>query len=257
MEGVSAMTDPTPAPSLPPEPGPGPEAGLGADPLLPLRQRLLAFAQARDWLPFHSPKNLASALSVEAAELLEPFQWLTEEQSRHLPPAVREAVVEEMADVFIYLLQMCNAMDVDLLAATRRKIDRNEQRYPVALARGHNRKAGPDGLAAEGGAPVAPPGAPGEALFRRVVEAAPNGLLLVDAQGCIRLANRKAEELLGWPAGALAGLPVQHLVPQALRAGHAQLMAGLQLEGGSRAMGPGATFGPCAPTAARCRWRSA
>lgn len=238
------------------------------DPLGPLRQRLLAFAQARDWLPFHSPKNLASALAVEAAELLEPFQWLTEAQSRDLPPADRDAVVDEMADVFIYLLQLCNAMDVDLLSAAQRKIDANEQRYPVALSRGHNRKAGAAGILS---APTsAPPPAPSAAptpdpgpkpvpdaeptaaarevlsrasadapLFRQVVEAAPNGLLLVDAQGRIRLANRKAEELLGYGSGALAGLSVQALVPETLRAAHVQQMAELRTHNGSRAMGPG------------------
>lgn len=224
-----------------------------ADALAPLRQRLLAFAQAREWLPFHSPKNLASALAVEAAELLEPFQWLTEAQSRNLPPAEREAVVAEMADVFIYLLQLCNAMDVDLLAAAARKIDLNEQRYPVALARGHNRKAGALGAGPElaqsavpGGAPgagaspaPAAAGVPDDRLFRQVVEAAPNGLLLVDGQGVVQLANRRAEALLGYDAGALVGVEVQALVPVPQRAGHAEQMQQMRLRNESRAMGPG------------------
>ena len=110
------------------------------DPLAPLRQRLLQFAQARDWLQFHSPKNLSCALVVEAGELLEHFQWLTDEESRHLTPAKREAVAAEMADVFIYLLQLSTALDVDLLQAAQLKIDLNEQRYPAERARGHNRK---------------------------------------------------------------------------------------------------------------------
>ena len=105
-----------------------------------LRQRLLQFAQARDWLQFHSPKNLASALVVEAGELLEPFQWLGDEESRHLPADKRDEVAAEMADVFIYLLQLSSALGVDLVQAAQRKIDRNEQRYPVALSRGHNKK---------------------------------------------------------------------------------------------------------------------
>ena len=110
------------------------------DPLAPLRQRLLQFAQARDWLQFHSPKNLSCALVVEAGELLEHFQWLTDEESLHLTPAKREAVAAEMADVFIYLLQLSTALDVDLLQAAQLKIDLNEQRYPAERARGHNRK---------------------------------------------------------------------------------------------------------------------
>ncbi len=110
------------------------------DALSPLRTRLLQFAQARDWLQFHSPKNLSAALVVEAGELLEHFQWLTEEESRRLDEPRRQAVAAEMADVFIYLLQLANAMDIDLLDAAARKIDRNEERYPVALSRGHNKK---------------------------------------------------------------------------------------------------------------------
>ena len=108
--------------------------------LTPLRTRLLQFAQARDWLQFHSPKNLSAALVVEAGELLEHFQWLSEEDSRNLPTAKRDAVAAEMADVFVYLLQLSTALDVDLLQAAERKIDLNEQRYPVALSRGNSKK---------------------------------------------------------------------------------------------------------------------
>ena len=108
--------------------------------LTPLRTRLLQFAQARDWLQFHSPKNLSAALVVEAGELLEHFQWLTDEESRNLAPAKREAVAAEMADVFIYLVQLSSAMGVDLVRAAEQKIDLNEQRYPADRARGHNKK---------------------------------------------------------------------------------------------------------------------
>ena len=110
------------------------------DPLASLRQRLLQFAQARDWLQFHSPKNLSCALVVEAGELLEHFQWLTDDESRHLAPAKRDAVAAEMADVFIYLVQLSTAMGVDLVQAAQQKIDLNEQRYPADRARGHNKK---------------------------------------------------------------------------------------------------------------------
>ena len=101
-----------------------------ADSLNELARALDQFAAARDWQQFHSPKNLASALIVEAAELLEPFQWLTEEQSRQLPPEQRGAVAEECADVLLYLVQLASTLGVDLVAEAHRKMDLNEQRFP-------------------------------------------------------------------------------------------------------------------------------
>ena len=95
-----------------------------------MQQRLAAFAAARDWEQFHSPKNLAMALSVEAAELVEEFQWLTEEQSTPLDAERRERVRLELADVFIYLLRMADTLDVDLLRAADDKIALNEQQVP-------------------------------------------------------------------------------------------------------------------------------
>lgn len=111
-----------------------------SDSLNDLAARLQHFAAARDWQRFHAPKNLASALVVEAGELLEPFQWLTEEQSRSLPAETRDAVAAEMADVLLYLVQLASALQVDLLAAADAKIARNEQRYPVHRARGNATK---------------------------------------------------------------------------------------------------------------------
>ena len=111
-----------------------------ADPLIDLRDRLRRFAAERDWDQFHSPKNLAAALAVEAAELLEPFQWLTEAGSRALDPAQLAAVREEMADVLLYLVRLADKLDVDLLAAAQDKILRNAQKYPVEKARGSSRK---------------------------------------------------------------------------------------------------------------------
>jgi dCTP diphosphatase len=110
------------------------------DPLRDLRDELRAFAAARDWDQFHSPRNLATALAVEAAELLEPFQWLTEEQSRSLPPETRAAVEEELADVLLYLVRLADQLDVDLAAAARAKIVRNGEKYPVDKSRGSSRK---------------------------------------------------------------------------------------------------------------------
>jgi NTP pyrophosphatase (non-canonical NTP hydrolase) len=105
-----------------------------------LQHRVAAFAAARDWEPFHSPKNLAMALSVEAAELVEEFQWLTEVESRALDADRRERVRLELADVFIYLLRIADKLDVDLVAAANDKIVLNEKKYPVERVRGDARK---------------------------------------------------------------------------------------------------------------------
>ncbi len=105
-----------------------------------LTQALRDFAKARDWEQFHSPKNLASALSVEAAELLEHFQWLTEEQSRNLPMQKQAEVAAEAADVLLYLLQLCDKLQIDLLQAARQKLIVNGEKYPLASARGSSKK---------------------------------------------------------------------------------------------------------------------
>jgi dCTP diphosphatase len=105
-----------------------------------LQQRLAAFAAARDWDQFHSPKNLAMALSVEAAELVQEFQWLTEAESQALEAERFERVRLELADVFIYLLRLADKLDVDLLEAADRKIALNEQKYPAERVRGDARK---------------------------------------------------------------------------------------------------------------------
>jgi len=105
-----------------------------------LQRRVAEFAAARDWETFHSPKNLAMALSVEAAELVEEFQWLTEEQSRALDAERRERVRLELADVFIYLLRIADKLGVDLVAAANDKIVLNEKKYPAERVRGDARK---------------------------------------------------------------------------------------------------------------------
>jgi len=108
--------------------------------LITLRDELRAFAADRDWDQFHTPKNLATALNVEAAELLEHFQWLKDEESRNLPDPVRQAVAEEIADVLLYLIRIADKLDVDLVQAARRKIELNAKKYPVELARGNATK---------------------------------------------------------------------------------------------------------------------
>ncbi|MFQ5993624.1 MAG: nucleotide pyrophosphohydrolase [Acidiferrobacterales bacterium] len=105
-------------------------------PLEDLKETLRAFVRARDWVQFHSPKNLSMALMVEAAELLEHFQWLSEQQSSCLSPQERERVALEIADVFIYLLRLADTLDVDLIDAAQRKIELNEKRYPAEQVRG-------------------------------------------------------------------------------------------------------------------------
>ena len=113
------------------------------DSLHDLAQQLQQFARDRDWEQFHAPKNLACALSVEAAELLEHFQWLTEQQSRELDAGQRDAVALEMADVLLYLVQLASSLGIDLAAVARRKIELNAQRYPVESVRGSSRKHSP------------------------------------------------------------------------------------------------------------------
>jgi dCTP diphosphatase len=111
-----------------------------SDSLSALTQQLDRFASDRDWQQFHSPKNLASALVVEAGELLEHFQWLTEEQSRELTPEKRAAVGTEAADVLLYLIQLTTALGIDPIAAAQAKLELNALKYPVALARGTSKK---------------------------------------------------------------------------------------------------------------------
>ncbi|SDZ67725.1 NTP pyrophosphatase, house-cleaning of non-canonical NTPs [Variovorax sp. YR266] len=96
-----------------------------------LTQDLRDFAQVRQWEMFHSPKNLASALSVEAAELLEHFQWMSEAKSRNLTAAKRTEIGTEIADVFLYLLQLADKLDIDVIEAAKSKMLVNASKYPV------------------------------------------------------------------------------------------------------------------------------
>ena len=105
-----------------------------------LRNQLRTFASDRDWDQFHSPKNLAAALTVEASELLEHFQWLTEAQSQRLPPEALKEVSNEVADVLLYLIRICDKLGIDLIAAANAKIVLNAEKYPVEKARGSSRK---------------------------------------------------------------------------------------------------------------------
>ena len=105
-----------------------------------LKLELREFARARDWEQFHSPKNLSMALSVEAAELVEHFQWMTEEKSAQLGPEKHTAVALEMADIFIFLLRLADRLDVNLMEVTRQKVALNDERYPVNKVMGSSKK---------------------------------------------------------------------------------------------------------------------
>ena len=110
------------------------------NPLQPLVGALRAFAAERAWEQLHTPKNLACALSVEAAELLEHFQWLTEAQSQALTDGKKAEVAAEAADVFLYLLQLCDKLGIDLMDAAQRKLVANGEKYPVEKSRGTSKK---------------------------------------------------------------------------------------------------------------------
>jgi len=105
-----------------------------------LRDVLQRFASDRDWNQFHCPKNLAIALNVEAAELLEHFQWMSDADSTALDPELQAKVREEAADVLLYLIRLADKLGIDLMAAASEKIALNAKKYPVEKARGSSKK---------------------------------------------------------------------------------------------------------------------
>ena len=113
-----------------------PRMKKGTDDLDMLRVRLAEFAAERDWDQFHNPKNLAMALAGEVGEVLEHFQWLTFEQASTLPEKTRAEVALECADVLLFLLRLCDKLDIDLAKAARKKIALNAKKYPVEKSRG-------------------------------------------------------------------------------------------------------------------------
>ncbi|GAA3496581.1 nucleotide pyrophosphohydrolase [Streptomyces prasinosporus] len=123
------MTDPVDDASPDPPAGGEPRGPLD---VAGLQRRLAEFAAARNWQPYHTPKNLVAALSVEASELVEIFQWLTPEESARVmdDPGTAHRITDEIADVLAYLLQLCEVLGVDPLTALAAKIDRNERRFP-------------------------------------------------------------------------------------------------------------------------------
>lgn len=105
-----------------------------------LKLRLRKFADERDWNQFHSPKNLSMALIVEAAELVEHFQWLTEDQSVSLEPKKLQEVETELADIQLYLIRLADKLNIDLLDAANKKIVINNEKYPADKVRGSSKK---------------------------------------------------------------------------------------------------------------------
>ena len=110
------------------------------DSLNELRARITSFVAERDWAQFHTPKNLAMAMIVEAAELVEHFQWDTPTESQQLSPEKRESVSHELADTFVYLLRLAEVLRIDLIEATNKKIALNALKYPVEKVKGSNAK---------------------------------------------------------------------------------------------------------------------
>ena len=113
---------------------------ISATYLQDLQTRLRQFAIDRDWEQFHAPKNLSMALAVEAGELMEHFQWLSEEQSENLDQQQLETIGFEVADVFIFTVRLADRMGIDLADLVERKIKLNEQKYPADKVRGSSKK---------------------------------------------------------------------------------------------------------------------
>ena len=110
------------------------------DPLRDLRSELRGFARERKWTKYHSPKNLAMALAVEAAELMEIFQWLSPGESRNLKSGTLERAEEEIGDVLIYIIRLADRLSISPVEAAKKKMEKNRTRYPVDKAKGNAKK---------------------------------------------------------------------------------------------------------------------
>ena len=117
------------------------EVANQTDRLSLLKQKVDEFSKARDWEKFHTPKNLAMALTVEAAELMEIFQWLEPQKTYQTLPSEKQIAVEhEVADIFIYLLRFCSVSGIDLISAAEEKLKHNAEKYPAELVKGQSKK---------------------------------------------------------------------------------------------------------------------
>jgi len=113
---------------------------ISQDAFVELRDLIRNFVQERDWEKFHTPKNLAVSLAVEAAELLEPFQWLKTGVGEELTVSAKTQVRHELADVLVYVIRLADKLDVDLASAVREKLEHNKAKYPADKVRGDARK---------------------------------------------------------------------------------------------------------------------
>ena len=98
------------------------------------------FRDARDWMQFHHPKDMAAGIAIEAAELMELFLWKTEQEQTQIVEAKREQIEEELADIGMFLLELADNLNVDLLAAIEAKIEKNAEKYPVEKSKGRSTK---------------------------------------------------------------------------------------------------------------------
>ena len=105
-----------------------------------IKKEIKEFVDERDWEQFHTPKNLSMALSVEASELVEIFQWLTPEESTHPDQKQTQSIQSEVADIAMYLIRICQILEIDLESAIQEKIIQNENKYPIELSKGNARK---------------------------------------------------------------------------------------------------------------------
>lgn len=110
------------------------------DRLVAISRKALQFRDARDWKQFHDPKNLAEAICIESAELLEKFLWSTSDKSHDINNQKLEEIKEEIADIMIFLMYLCSGLDIDLIQAVESKIQINEQKYPIQKAKGSSEK---------------------------------------------------------------------------------------------------------------------
>jgi NTP pyrophosphatase (non-canonical NTP hydrolase) len=111
-----------------------------ADSIEDLQRALDTFVDERDWAQFHTPKNLAMSVAIEAAEIMEHFQWSTGEASYTLTPEKHVEIAHEIADVLLYLMRLAKTLDIDIIAAARDKLTINREKYPVEKIRGRATK---------------------------------------------------------------------------------------------------------------------
>ncbi|MBU0469107.1 MAG: nucleotide pyrophosphohydrolase [Candidatus Omnitrophica bacterium] len=109
-------------------------------PIQRIKNKIKKFVKERDWEQYHSPKNLGMSIAIEAAELMEIFQWLTEEQSFQLSKKQKTELEDEIADIAVYILNMCNVLNIDLSEAIAKKMIKNEKKYPAKLVKGKMHK---------------------------------------------------------------------------------------------------------------------